>query len=227
MILGFSRSFRIRTLILSVFFFSFLGCFDYSEIITFKKGLSGTVEVSYEVPLKDDKETSLIRFLPTKLENIQERFEQNLKSASLQVKDYQFRVLSRGEYDEPFFEHKGKVSYRVDFNDISELERLLPGNMITKLKGKTLTVRREFPSLTDEYVESASVGEKKILSEITKILKDGSMQFKVVFPASTECISNKGTVGLGNLTYIYPLTDSLESSNGKFWEFKLRFYNSL
>ncbi|WCL47977.1 hypothetical protein [Leptospira sp. GIMC2001] len=215
------KSFRIIPILLLL---TLANCFEYEETITFKKGFSGFVEISYEVPLKEDKRSSMIRYLPTKKEDIEEKISQGLSGSANKIKDYQFRLLEKGEYEEPFFNYKGKVSYKLDFIDLSELERLLPGNMITKYKGKTLIVKREFPSLSEEFLEGSSVGEKKIMNEITKLLKEGSMKFKILFPPNTECLSNKGSVSLGALNYVYPLSDSMEKSQGKIWEYKLRFF---
>jgi len=207
-------------------FLTFYNCFDYEETITFKKGYSGTVEITYSVPLKEDKKSSMIRFLPTQKAAIQAKINQGMgNTIGTKIRDYQFRLLEKGEFDEPFFENKGRVSYKIDFIEISELERMLPGNMITKFKGKSLVIKREFPSLTSEFLEETSVGEKKIINETGKLLKEGKMSFRILFPSNTECYSNKGTINLGSLNYVYPLSDSLESQrNAKIWEIKLRIF---
>ncbi|MCG9874192.1 MAG: hypothetical protein MH321_05320 [Leptospiraceae bacterium] len=200
-------------------------CFDYEETIIFKKGYSGTVEITYSVPLKEDKKSSMIRFLPTQEAAIQEKINQGMGKTKIKLRDYQFRILEKGEFDEPFFDNKGKVSYKIDFQEISELERMLPGNMITKFKGKSLVIKREFPSFSSEFLESTSVGEKKIINETGKLLKEGKMNFRILFPSNTECYSNKGTINLGSLNYVYPLSDSLEAQgNSKLWEIKLRIF---
>ena len=205
---------------------SFLSnCFDYEETITFKKDYSGTIEISYSVPLKEDRSTSLIRFLPTQKSLIQNKIDHNVGSANHPIHDYQFRILEKGEYEEPYFDNKGKVSYKIDFKDISELERILPGNMISKFKGKSLILRREFPSFSGKFLDEASLGEKKIINETSKLLKEGKMTFRIYFPSNTECYSNKGTINLGSMTFVYPLSDSMESQNSsKIWEVKLRIF---
>ena len=215
--------FRILLLLFDILVFN--NCFDYEETITFKKGYSGTVEITYSVPLKEDKKSSMIRFLPTQEIAIQAKINQGMGNAKTPLRDYNFRLLEKGEYDEPFFENKGRVSYKIDFKEISELERMLPGNMITKFKGKSLVIKREFPSLSSEFLEETSVGEKKIINETGKLLKEGKMSFRILFPSNTECYSNKGTINLGSLNYVYPLADSLEAQgNSKIWEIKLRIF---
>lgn len=210
--------------LVAIAFLGIQNCFEYEETIQFKKGFSGTVEISYEVPLKDDQKSSLIRYLPTQKENIEDKLSQGISKGKLVIRDYNFRLLEKGEFIEPFFENKGRVSYKVDFQDISEIERILPGNMIVKTKGKTVTIRRDFPSLDVNFFESSSVGEKKIISEISKLLKEGSMRFRVIFPTNTECYSNKGSVSLGQVNYVYALSDSLDQNQSKVWEYRLRFF---
>lgn len=207
----------------SIFFF--VNCFDYEETITFKKDYSGTIEISYSVPLKEDRSTSLIQFLPTQKSLIQTKINQSTGSTNHPIQDYQFRLLEKGEFEEPYFDNKGKVSYKIDFKDISELERILPGNMISKFKGKSLILKREFPSFSAKFLEDASLGEKKIINETSKLLKEGKMTFRIYFPSNTECYSNKGTINLGSMTFVYPLSDSMESQNSsKIWEVKLRIF---
>jgi hypothetical protein len=213
-----------RHLAICIFPFFLINCFDYEETISFSKGFTGTIEIKYEVPLKDDKKTSLIRHLPAQKEAIQNRLSQDLRKESSKILDYEFVLLEKGQFMEPFFDYKARVSYKLEFKDITEYERFLPGNMIVKSKGRTLIIRREFPSFTQDFLDNMSVGEKKIVNEISKLLKEGSLRFKVFFPTNTECISNKGYVGLGSLSYTYFLSDSLEESSGKIWEYKLRFY---
>ncbi len=204
--------------------FALSRCFEYEEVLVFNKNQSGYVEVTYQIPLKSDKTTSLIRHLPATEREIRERLEKGFRKPGIAIRDYKFELLNKGQFSEPFFDFKGKVSYKLDFEEIADIERSLPGNMITKAKGRTITIRREFPSLTQEYLTAMSVGEKKILAEIAKLLKEGTMRFRVNFPASTECISNRGVVNLGSLSYTYFLIDSLEESSGKTWEYKLRFF---
>lgn len=199
-------------------------CFEYDETIIFKKANSGTVEISYVVPLKSDKTASLIAHLPISENDIYQRIAQGTNPSRFQMRDYDFRILEKGEFSEPFFEFKGKVFYRIDFQEISDLERFLPGRMIVKSKGRTLTIRREFPSFSEAFLDTASVGEKKIIQETAKLLKDGSLRFKILFPTNTECSANKGIISLGQLNYTYNLVDSLEPNPAKIWEIRLRFF---
>lgn len=202
-----------------------LQCYEYEETIVFTKPFSGYVEIRYVVPLKKDKETSLIRHLPIKKEAIQQLLERNSQKSEIQIREYNFNLLEKGQFAEQFFDYKAEVSYKIDFEDIIDIEQILIGNVIVKIRGRNLSIRREFPSISPEFMDSASVGEKKIISEVSKLLKDGYLKFKVLFPISTECTSNRGIIQLGSLVYVYPLKESLEPSGAKVWEYKLKFLN--
>ncbi|TGN18618.1 LIC11874 family lipoprotein [Leptospira idonii] len=200
-----------------------IGCFEYEETILFRKANSGTVELAYIVPLKKDSTESLIKFLPTDRVTI----ENKIKSKSnviLVLKDFTFRELEKTEIFDPFFKRKGKVTYKIDFEDPSHLEGILLGNFAAKSKGKSISVKREFPNLTDAIIQESSVGEKKIITETSRLLKEGKIQFRVLFPKDSECTSTRGFIGLGNVLYTFPLQDTLENPETKSWEYKIRFF---
>lgn len=201
----------------------FVGCFEYEETILFRKLSSGTVEISYTVPLKKDSYDSLIKFLPTSKEEIISSVKKKSNN-SLQVRDFTFRELEKSETTDLYFKRKGKVSYKLDFEDPLHLEGVLIGTFSIKSKPRSLTVKRDFPNLTDNAILDTSVGEKKIISETSRLLREGRIQFKVLFPKDSECSSNRGFIGLGNLTYQIPLPETLENPESKTWEYKIRFF---
>ncbi|MCG6144676.1 LIC11874 family lipoprotein [Leptospira bandrabouensis] len=201
----------------------FIGCFEYEETILFRKLSSGTVEISYTVPLKKDSNDSLIKFLPTSKEEIISSVKKKSNN-NLQVRDFTFRELEKSETTDMYFKRKGKVSYKLDFEDPLHLEGVLIGTFSIKSKPRSLTVKRDFPNLTDNAILETSVGEKKIISETSRLLREGKIQFRVLFPKDSECSSNRGFIGLGNLTYQIPLTETLENPDSKTWEYKIRFF---
>ncbi|MCW7459414.1 hypothetical protein ND856_11555 [Leptospira bandrabouensis] len=201
----------------------FIGCFEYEETILFRKLSSGTVEISYTVPLKKDSNDSLIKFLPTSKEEIISSVKKKSNN-NLQVRDFTFRELEKSETTDMYFKRKGKVSYKLDFEDPLHLEGILIGTFSIKSKPRSLTVKRDFPNLTDNAILETSVGEKKIISETSRLLREGKIQFRVLFPKDSECSSNRGFIGLGNLTYQIPLTETLENPDSKTWEYKIRFF---
>ncbi len=203
--------------------FLFYGCFEYEETLLFRKANSGTIEIAYTVPLKKDSSESLIRFLPTSKEDILSKLKKKA-NINIVIRDFTFRELEKNEITDPYFKRKAKVSYKIDFEDPSELEGVLLGSFSLKAKSKTVTIKREFPNLTDNGNFEANVGERKIISETTRLLRDGRIQFRVLFPKDSECSSNRGSVGLGNLVYQIPLQDSLENPDSKNWEFRIRFF---
>ncbi|PJZ86058.1 LIC11874 family lipoprotein [Leptospira harrisiae] len=201
----------------------FVGCFEYEETILFRKLSSGTVEIAYTVPLKRDSNDSLIKFLPTSKEEIINSVKKKSNN-NLQVRDFTFRELEKSETSDMYFKRKGKVSYKLDFEDPLHLEGVLIGTFSIKSKPKSITVKRDFPNLTDNAILETSAGEKKIISETSRLLKEGKIQFKVLFPKDSECSSNRGFIGLGNLTYQIPLQETLENPESKTWEYKIRFF---
>ncbi|XDD55850.1 hypothetical protein AB3N62_08635 [Leptospira sp. WS4.C2] len=208
------------TLLLILFF---VGCFEYEETILFRKLSSGTVEIAYTVPLKKDSNDSLIKFLPTSKEEIISSVKKKSNN-NLQVRDFTFRELEKSETTDMYFKRKGKVSYKLDFEDPLHLEGVLIGTFSIKSKPRSLTVKRDFPNLTDNAILDTSAGEKKIISEASRLLREGRIQFKVLFPKDSECSSNRGFIGLGNLTYQIPLQETLENPDSKTWEYKIRFF---
>ncbi|MDF3820071.1 hypothetical protein P3G55_09185 [Leptospira sp. 96542] len=212
-----------RFYIFGLILICFVGCFDYEETILFRKANSGTVEIAYTVPLKKDSFHSLIKFLPTTKEDILNNLKKK-SNANIIIRDFTFRELEKSEITDIYFKRKGKVSYKIDFDEPSQLEGVLLGNFSIKIKSKLITVKRDFPNLKDNQMDEGNVGEKKIISETSRLLRDGRIQFKVLFPKDSECSSNRGFIGLGNLTYQFPLQDSLENPEAKSWEYKIRFF---
>lgn len=138
----------------------FVGCFEYEETILFRKLSSGTVEIAYTVPLKRDSSDSLIKFLPTSKEEIINSVKKKSNN-NLQVRDFTFRELEKSETTDMYFKRKGKVSYKLDFEDPLHLEGVLIGTFSIKSKPRSLTVKRDFPNLTDNAILDSSAGEKK------------------------------------------------------------------
>ncbi|MCZ8156152.1 MAG: hypothetical protein O9264_08535 [Leptospira sp.] len=212
--------FRTLSLLLC---FTFIGCFEYEETILFRKPNSGTVEIAYTVPLKKETTESLIKFLPTDISSIQAKIKAKPNS-SLVIRDFTFRELEKIEITDTIFKRKGRVSYKIDFDEPSQLEGVLLGTFSAKSKPKFLSIKREFGNMSDHVSNEASVGEKKIIGETLRLLKDGKVLFRVLFPKDSECNSNRGAVGLGNLYYAFPLQDTIENIETKSWDYKIRFY---
>lgn len=209
--------------LIPLFLLSLIGCFEYEETILFRKSSSGTVEISYIVPLKKESMDSLIKFLPSDKTSIESKIKSKTNNI-LQLRDFTFRELEKSENADPFFKRKAKISYKIDFEDPGLLDGVLLGTLNIKTKGKSLNVKRDFPNLTDTVVQNVSAGEKKIITETLRLLKEGKIQFRVLFPKDSECSSNRGFVGLGNVLYTFPLQDTIENQDARSWEYKIRFY---
>ncbi len=206
-------------LIMSLIFCN--NCFEYEETINFKKGFSGFVEISYTVPLHNKSETSLIKFLPITENEINNRINKGLFSKNLKVKDFNMRILDKTEID-GMFSKKAKVNYKLDFGDITILDGVLIGSIFIKKKNQnSISIKREFKSVLKTIDQNSTTGEKKIFSETARLLGDGHILFKVNFPLTSECRSNKGEISLGNLNYKLPLIETIEKVGNKSWDYSI------
>ncbi|TGN03285.1 LIC11874 family lipoprotein [Leptospira dzoumogneensis] len=219
---GFSIRFFQKSLFLVCFLF--FGCFEYEETLTINSNLSGTLEISYVVPTKRKSEESLIKFLPTRKEEIQNRLNKGFFSKSLVLKDYTFQKLETSEAEPGVFREKAKVTYKVDFTDISQLENVLLGNVqIKKEKANTIYIKREFPSISKSLESMQMDGEKKVLSETLRLIRGNALNFKVNFPITSVCYTNRGEQSLGRLAYRLPLADTVEKFGNKSWDYRITF----
>lgn len=198
-----------------------LNCFEYEETIHFKKGFSGFVEINYTVPIHNKSETSLIKFLPITENEVNNRMNKGLFSKNLKVKEFNMRILDKTE-TEGIFSKKAKVSYKLDFADISVLDGVLIGSIFIKKKNQnSISIKREFKSVLKTIDQNSTSGEKKIFSETARLLGDGYILFKVNFPLASECRSNKGEISLGNLIYKLPLIETIEKVGNKSWDYSI------
>lgn len=208
--------------LLFLILFFFTNCFEYEEIITFKRGFSGVVEIHYTVPINPRTGKSVIKFLPIHQEEIENRLNKGLFGKTVKISDYSLRILEKDEFPaNPYFLRKAKVTYKMIFTDIASLDGLLMGNLFTKRRGNTLLVKREFRMVDKPLDLNSSSGEKKIRSETIRLLGEGYVQFRVFFPQSSECRSNLGEMGLGYLNYKLPLTETIEKSGNKIWDYSI------
>ncbi|TGK06430.1 hypothetical protein EHO60_15435 [Leptospira fletcheri] len=204
------------------FFFLLLGCFDYEEVLTINPDLSGVLEVTYVVPTKKKSDESLIKFLPTRRDEILSRLNKGFFSKSVVLKDYSFQKLESPEAEPGAFREKAKVNYKVEFADITQIEGILIGSVqIKKEKARTIYIKREFPSATRAADSMQMDGEKKVFGETLRLIRTNSMNFRVNFPITSICTSNRGEVNLGRLSYRLPLSDTIEKAGNKSWDYRI------
>ncbi|MEM4271361.1 MAG: hypothetical protein QXO70_04695 [Candidatus Pacearchaeota archaeon] len=203
-------------------------CFEYEETIHFKKNFTGYVEITYTVPLHPSGDRSLIRFLPIQKEDIENRINKGFFSKNISIRNYNLKFIELPPWTElapssakPLFSKKARVYYIVDFEDLGQLDDVLLGYLFVKKKGYTLNVRREFKSIVKPLDQDSSDGEKKIFFETQKLLGDGYILFRVLFPQNFECRSNRGEIGQGFLIFKLPLVDTIEKAGPKLWDYTL------
>ncbi len=214
---NFSRVF-VLLLILTVH-----ACFEYEETINFRKGFAGFVEISYVVPLNHKSDNSVVKFLPIYEEDINNRINKGLFSKNIKIKDYSLRYLEKSEKEiNPIFQKKARVNYKIEFTDLTSLDGVLLGSLfVTKRSTNSISVKREFKSVLKPIDQTSTTGEKKILSESTRLLGNGYIAFRVNFPLASECRSSKGEVSLGSVFYKLPLVETVEKPGSKFWDYTI------
>ncbi len=211
----------------AIFLFSILfllnACFEYEETINFKKGFSGFVEITYTVPLNHKSDNSVIKFLPIYEEDINRRINKGIFSKNLKIKDYSLKYLEKNEKEtNPLFQKKARVNYKIEFNDLSTLDGVLLGSLFVKKKSSnSISIKREFKSVLKPIDQTSTTGEKKIISESTRLLGDGYISFRVNYPLASECRSNKGELSLGSLFYKIPLVDTIEKPGPQSWDYTI------
>lgn len=204
------------------------GCFEYEETIHFRRNFTGFVEITYTVPLSPKTEKSLIRFLPIHQEDIERRMNKGFLSKNITIRNYDLKIIDLPAWTElaptstkPLFSKKARVYYVVDFDDLGQLDDVLLGYLFVKKKGYTINVRREFKSIMKPLDQNSSDGEKRIFTETQKMLGDGYVLFKVLFPQNFECRSNRGEIGQGYLLFKLPLVDTIEKAGLKSWDYTI------
>jgi hypothetical protein len=201
-------------------------CFEYEETINFKRFNSGTLEINYTVPISPISGKSLIAFLPTEEEEIINKISKYRNLAPNQFHDFSAKKIEPKENDESLFKDKMKVSYKVDFDDVAHLEGIVVGTINIKTRGRSIFIKREFPRSSSTYYKDREmlIGEKKINQESRRLLKDAYFVFKMNTPINTEMTSNRGSVGLGNIYYSLPVSETLDPGDTINWDLSIRFF---
>ena len=206
-----------------LFILSLSACFEYEETINFKKGFAGFVEITYTVPLNNKSDNTVIKFLPIYEDDINKRINKGLFSKNLKIKDYTLKYLEKNEKEiNPMFQKKARVNYKIEFNDLAVLDGVLLGSLFVKKRSNnSISVKREFKSVLKPIDQTSTTGEKKILSESTRLLGEGFIAFRVNFPLTSECRSSKGDVSLGSVYYKIPLVDTVDKPGPKSWDYTI------
>ncbi|WP_078124747.1 LIC11874 family lipoprotein [Leptospira alexanderi] len=199
----------------------FSNCFDYEETLTINYDFSGTLEVSYVVPTRRNSDESLIKFLPTQKDEILGRLNKGFFSRNISLKDYTYQKIVTPETDPSLFREKAKVYYKVEFQELSQIENAMLGKVQVRKKGNTIYVKREIPAISRAPETLKKDGEKKIYSETLRLLRTSSILFKVNFPIASVCRSNRGDVNLGKLSYRLPLAETIEKTGNNSWDYRI------
>lgn len=204
----------------------FANCFDYEEVIYFRKPFSGYVEITYTVPVHPRTGKSLLRFLPLSSEEIEKKINKGIFSKNLKIREHTLTYVEKTENDSvSFYQKKARVNYKLDFEDLNKLDGILLGYLFVKKKGSSLIVKREFKSVLKGLDQNSTTGEKQIHAETLKLLGDSSILFKVIFPNNWECRSSRGDIFLGSLIYRFPLSETVDKPGNKTWDYTMIYSN--
>ena len=209
---GFWSNWLRNPFILFYFLFPvlFSSCFDYKEILIFRNDFSGTLELSYRVPLYPEKDRSLIAFLPVQKERLQSRYRRLLRSRQLRIEFFQVEMESTGiPQTDPVEAQSGQT-------DRSELFR----------RFAHVRYRLAFPSPLIPVTGGLSDKPNRMVSRMYRLsrefLKDHSMQFFVYFTDKQTLKSNKGNIADdSHLYWKLPLASSLYEKRKIIWNVRL------
>jgi hypothetical protein len=191
------------------------GCFEYEEKVIFHRDFSGIIEFHYTVPVDDETGKSLIAFLPSRMMDLEHRYSHRTEKP--QVQDFIAERLP----GEPF--ELAKVSYRIRFRSVKELETYLPGDLQVFQGAGTVRLYRSFPGL-----ESGTEGKqiriyRMAYRTILEKFKGRVMKFTIVCPWYFDLSSNQGTLPApGMVYYAFPLDRTMLQPKETLWTVEIR-----
>ncbi|PKL30503.1 MAG: hypothetical protein CVV45_17180 [Spirochaetae bacterium HGW-Spirochaetae-10] len=190
-------------------------CFEYEEKIVFHRDFSGVIEFNYMVPIDEETGKSLIAFLPSQLADVKSRYNH------LPVKPELQDFVAERIPGEPF--QQAKVSYRIRFREVKELETYLPGDTQIFQGAGTLRLYRSFPGL-----ESGTEGRqirvyRMAYRTILEQLKGRTMKFTIVCPWYFDLSSNQGTLPSPGVVYFaFPLDRTMLQPKETLWSVEIK-----
>lgn len=164
---------RLRVLAILPILFSFYGCFDYEEKITFKNDFSGVISYQYTVPLYPGESRTMIQYFPIERAEIEEKRQKP-------ISDYTVNFLETNSTNR-YLRKAATVSYKIEFRNPAELETLMIGENHIKMEKKTLIIERRFPS-GGPIGKDADRISKQIYGIINQSLKDRFINFSIEVP---------------------------------------------
>ena len=195
-------------------------CFDYHEKIELREDFSGSVRISYTVPVSEEGRSRL-SFLPANEEDIKIQYEEVVPSLRFQLKNIKITPVetdSKAKKEDK----RLKVSYRLEFKDPKILEYTpLENTKIIKSAGY-LEIRRNFPALQN-IKQAKGFILKRISKYLTKRFSGHSISYSTLLAEGFELSTNKGRM-YKNTEHKYnlPLVETLGAADDIQWSFSLK-----
>lgn len=96
------------------------------------------------VPTRRNSDESLIKFLPTQKDEILGRLNKGFFSRNISLKDYTYQKIVIPETDPSLFREKAKVYYKVEFQDLSQIEDAMLGKVQVRKKEIPFMLKEKF-----------------------------------------------------------------------------------
>ncbi len=217
------RCFFLRCFYVALLFFS--ACFDYHERLELNKDLSGSVLISYTVPLskrqaKADAHFSLLSFLPVNVDTIKKHYEDLIESKIARLTG--LKVTTIGGVNNKVAK-KIKVQYRLHFTKLMVLEHTPLGNTRVVVGLTKARIKRDFPSIQE--IQRPSLPLLKHLHKYLKQkLSDHMISYTTHLPQELSIKTNRGTFTdkTSSHSYGYSLSHSLDSDKNTNWTLTLQ-----
>ena len=213
------RNIPFRLVCLSCFAF-LSACFDYHEKLELKEDFSGSVTVTYTVPVSKEG-TSRLSFLPVNQRAIKTQYEGVVPGIRFHLRNIKISPVELGPEIKKGNKHS-KVSYRLEFKDPKILEYTpLANTKVLKSEGY-LQIRRTFPALQN-IKRAKGVILKRIAKYLRKRFVGHSISYSAFLPEDFELYSNKGRFSEDTEhSYALFLVETLDSAKDIQWSFSLK-----
>jgi len=178
------RLYRLRALAVFSLLFFFYGCFDYEEKIVFNNDFSGVISFHYTVPLYPDENRTMLQYFPIEKADIEEKWQKS-------ISEYSINYLETNSINK-YLRKTATVSYKIEFLNPAELERLMIGENHIKMEKKTLIIERQFPHGSPVGKDADRIS-RQIHGIINQSLNERFINFSFEVPPIYYLKSNLGS----------------------------------
>ena len=194
-------------------------CFDYRERIELREDLSGSVRISYTVPVSKDGRSRL-SFLPANKADIQGQYEEAVPGIPFQLRNIKISPAQSESIAEK--EDKGlRVSYRLEFTNPKILEYTPLGNTEVLRSTGYLQIKRSFPALQN-VKQAKGLILKRLAKYLRKRFTGHRISYGILVPEDFQLSTNKGRIKGTEHSYSLGLVETLDVSKNIEWSLSLK-----